>query len=59
VDNILRLINGNSCITAIPEPVKETMLEKNVTLLVKNKDGSQVKQPVSSLTDLIASYFSA
>jgi hypothetical protein len=48
VDNIRRLINGDMCITPIPGDVKQEMLTKNVNLLIKNKDGSQVKKPVQT-----------
>lgn len=48
VNNVHRIIRGENCITVIPEAIKDAMLEKNVNLLQKNKDGSQVKIPIKT-----------
>jgi len=46
VNNVDRILRGENCITPIPAHVKDSMLEKNVSLLKKNKDGSQTKVPI-------------
>ncbi len=48
VNNITRIINGETCITPIPEPVKDAMLEKNLFETVKNTDGTVSKVPIKS-----------
>ena len=48
VNNVQRIIAGETCIGPIPDIVKDSMLDKNVALLVKNADGSQVKVPIKS-----------
>ena len=48
VNNIHRILKGENCIEVIPDEVKESMLDKNVVLLKKNKDGSQSKETVVS-----------
>ena len=52
VNNIRRIISGVNCITPIPEGVKDSMLEKNVVLLKKNKEtGKNTRVPVDSHED--------
>lgn len=48
INNVYRIIRGENCITSIPDDVKDAMLEKNVILLKKSTDGSQIKTPVCS-----------
>ena len=54
MNNIHRIIEGENCISAIPDDVKNSMLEKNVVLLKKNKDtGVNTKVPVTTHGDNI------
>ena len=53
VDNIRRIIAGESFITEIPASVKDTMLEKNVFHLSKDKDGEVTKKKVASFAENI------
>lgn len=54
VNNIHRIIEGENCISAIPEEVRDAMLEKNVVLLQKNKQtGVNTKVPVTTHGDNI------
>lgn len=53
VDNIHRIINGDSFISSIPDSVKTSMLEKNVFTVTKSKDGKQEKLRVSSFENNI------
>lgn len=48
VNNIQRIINGESFLTAIPTNVMDKMLEKNVVELKKGEDGNMIKSPVDS-----------
>lgn len=49
VNNIQRIIAGENCITPIPGQVKDSMLEKNVVLLKKNKEtGQNSRVPITS-----------
>ena len=48
VNNIQRIINGEQFIGPIPDVVRDAMLDKNVVLLTKHKDGSQTKTPVTT-----------
>eukprot|EP01038_Epipyxis_sp_PR26KG_P004042 gene4042-5784_t len=48
VNNVHRIISGESFISPIPDSVKNLMIEKNVVELVKNRDGSMSKVPVKS-----------
>lgn len=53
VDNVHRIIGGDSFISSIPDNVKASMLEKNVYTVSKSKDGKQEKRRVSSFDDNI------
>ena len=48
VSNVQRIIAGETFIGPIPDTVKDSMLDKNVTLLAKNADGSQTKIPLKT-----------
>lgn len=52
-DNIQRIINGETCITPIPTEVKDEMLKKNMVELIKNKDGTTTRMPITSLDKCI------
>ena len=54
VNNIQRIINGEQCISLIPNNVRDSMINKNVVQLVKNKDGSQTKKSISTYDEQIA-----
>jgi hydroxymethylglutaryl-CoA synthase len=43
VHNIHRILQGESCISPVPDTVKDNMLEKNVVELIKSKDGMTKK----------------
>lgn len=46
INNVQRIINGENCIKPIPVEVRNAMLDKNVVMLIKGKDGTQKKVPV-------------
>ena len=48
VNNVQRIIDGETCIGPIPDDVKDSMLDKNVALLAKNADGTQTKIPIKT-----------
>lgn len=48
LDGINKLIAGENFIQPLPATVIEAMLNKNVVMLLKGKDGSQVRSPVDS-----------
>jgi 3-oxoacyl-(acyl-carrier-protein) synthase len=52
-DNLQRLINGNQCITPVPESGIKAMLEKNVVQTKKLPDGTLKRVPVDSKADVI------
>jgi len=53
VNNVRRIIDGESFITCIPNGVKDAMIEKNVATLVKNKDGSTSTHKIASYDQTI------
>lgn len=53
VNNVRRIINGESFLSKIPDEVKDAMLEKNPTLMVKNADGSTSKVAVTTYEQCI------
>eukprot|EP01035_Chromulina_nebulosa_P017485 gene17485-23038_t len=52
--DIQRLLNGENCIFAIPDHIRENMIEKNVNELVKSKDGKIIKKKVERFEDNIS-----
>lgn len=46
--NVERLLNGDQCITPIPERMRQEMLDKNVVQLTKFKDGTSKRVPVNT-----------
>lgn len=53
VHNIHRILQGESCISPLPDFVKDNMLEKNVVELIKAKDGSTVKKTLRTYDESI------
>lgn len=53
VNNIQRIINGECFISTIPDYVKDAMLEKNVCIQSKNKDGSLSSTPITTYAETI------
>mmetsp|Transcript_35743 Transcript_35743/g.33876 ORF Transcript_35743/g.33876 Transcript_35743/m.33876 type:complete len:1078 (+) Transcript_35743:181-3414(+) len=53
VNNIQRIIKGETCIGPIPTEVKESMLDKSVVLLNKHADGTQSKTTLKSTEENI------
>lgn len=53
VDNVKRIISGESFLTSIPDVVKDQMLEKGVSDTKKHKDGSVTTVPISTYEDTI------
>lgn len=54
VNNIQRIINGEQCISLIPNAVRDSMISKNVVTLEKHKDGTQTKTPITTYEEQIA-----
>lgn len=48
INNIERIINGESFITPIPDAIKDDMLEKSMFETVKTADGTLVKIPIKT-----------
>jgi hypothetical protein len=53
VDNIQRILNGENFISAVPDRVKDAMLEKNVVTQRRGKDGTVQSVPVTAQKDTI------
>jgi hypothetical protein len=57
VNNIQKILNGESCITEIPNHVKDSMLEKNLFLTIKDKSDptgkKTMKIPIASYDSCI------
>jgi hypothetical protein len=53
VDNIQRILNGENFISAVPDRVKDAMLERNVVTQRRSKDGTVECVPVSAYKDTI------
>ena len=53
MDNIQRIINGETFIAPIPDAVKDAMLEKNVVVQRRNKDGTTTNVPIATRDDTI------
>jgi hydroxymethylglutaryl-CoA synthase len=48
VDNIERIISGESFITPIPDDIKDDMLQKNIFETIKTSDGTLAKVPIKT-----------
>lgn len=48
INNVQRILAGENFISPIPLEVRNAMLAKNVVELIKGKDGSQTRRPVST-----------
>jgi hypothetical protein len=53
VDNIQRILSGENFISAVPDRVKDAMLEKNVVTQRRGKDGTVQSVPVTAHKDTI------
>lgn len=51
VQNIHKILNGETCVSPIPETVKSNMLEKNVAEMVRGPDGKMTKKPLKTYED--------
>ncbi|HTT48690.1 MAG TPA: acyltransferase domain-containing protein, partial [Pseudolabrys sp.] len=51
--NIARLLNGDQFIEPIPERLREAMLDKNITRLVKSDNGGPIFETIHDTADVI------
>jgi acyl transferase domain-containing protein/acyl carrier protein len=52
-DNVARILRGDCFINAIPKDLRQTMLDKHITRLVKNDKGGARFESIDSLEDVI------
>ena len=51
--NIARLLNGDQFIRSIPEKLRQAMLDKNITRLVKSENGNANFETIDDVADVI------